>query len=120
MTDPLINVPPPPKPSKPTISGTVICSKGGTGSVVALSCPAGVHGSDAGLSANSSSITFAAGNHQFNSGLSVTGNNDVTTFNPGTYYFNGTNLNITGTNDSIVYLPSATLQLSGSSSGTLA
>ncbi|HEX3723997.1 MAG TPA: pilus assembly protein TadG-related protein [Nitrolancea sp.] len=106
VTDPLINVPPPPKPSVPSITGTSTCTNTPVGGVPAYNCTAGVLGSS-GVSAvgTGGSITFAAGNHQLNGNVSVIGSNNTITFNPGTYYFNHSSLSMTGSGNTIVFKP---------------
>jgi Flp pilus assembly protein TadG len=126
VPDPLANVPPPPKPSKPSIGSTVVCNNNGTKSKPDWACPAGALYSGVSVSGNDGSITFSTGNHQvINTTISGDGNNPTVTFNPGTYYFKNSTLSIGGNNSSMVfksgtyifYFEDSTLSISGNSSG---
>jgi hypothetical protein len=100
VPDPLANVPPPPKPSAPSVSGAVTCSRSGGD----YTCPTGVISQS--YSVSGGTITFSAGNHEVdNTTISGGGNGSTIVLNPGNYYFHNSSLKLSGNSPSLVFNP---------------
>jgi Flp pilus assembly protein TadG len=102
VSDPLASVPPPPKPSTPSIGSAVTCSSSGGN----YECPKGKITSAVSVGGNNHSILFDTGDHQIiNTSISGGGNGATITLNPGTYYFKNSNLTLSGNSPSLVFNP---------------
>ncbi|MDI3340568.1 MAG: pilus assembly protein TadG-related protein [Sphaerobacter sp.] len=102
VEDPLRQVPPPPKPAKPSLGSPVSCTQSGS----RYTCPPGRMTTGISASGNNVVIEFAAGDHQvIGADISASGNNPTIILNPGTYYFSNADLRLTGNNGTLIMRP---------------